>query len=146
MTSMPALPNVLNRSSSSSEEVISAGSSSLTSSYSRYPFSLPMLISCRTSSYFSSSAVFNVVLYSLRQSFNLLSQMMLLVEQGIDRLAVFGRSQSLQTVDFTLDGRALALPAQPFQAARAVSQPPIIYERRGLPAGNSCDELNVHCT
>ena len=35
MTSMPALPNVLNRSSSSSEEVISDGSSSFTSSYSR---------------------------------------------------------------------------------------------------------------
>ena len=34
-TSMPALPNVLNRSSSSSDEVISDGSSSLTSSYSR---------------------------------------------------------------------------------------------------------------
>ena len=34
-TSMPALPNVLNKSSSSSDEVISAGSSSLTSSYSR---------------------------------------------------------------------------------------------------------------
>jgi len=34
-TSMPALPNVLNRSSSSSDEVMSAGSSSLTSSYRR---------------------------------------------------------------------------------------------------------------
>src|SRR5215831_641625 len=54
MTSMPALPNVLNRSSSSSEDVISDGSSSLTSSYRRYPFSFPMLISWRTSSYFSS--------------------------------------------------------------------------------------------
>src|SRR4051812_3556617 len=54
MTSIPALPNVLNRSSSSSDDVISDGRSSLTSSYSRYPFSLPILISCRTSSYFSS--------------------------------------------------------------------------------------------
>ena len=53
-TSMPALPNVLNRSSSSSDDVMSAGSSSLTSSYSRYPFSLPMAMSCLTSSYFSS--------------------------------------------------------------------------------------------
>src|SRR5215212_1354013 len=53
-TSMPALPNVLNRSSSSSEDVMSAGRSSLTSSYSRYPFSLPMEMSCLTSSYFSS--------------------------------------------------------------------------------------------
>ena len=35
MTSMPALPNVLKRSSSSSDEVISEGSSSFTSSYSR---------------------------------------------------------------------------------------------------------------
>src|SRR6185503_12497234 len=33
---------------------MSAGSSSLTSSYSRYPFSLPMEMSCLTSSYFSS--------------------------------------------------------------------------------------------
>ena len=53
-TSMPALPNVLNRSSNSSDEVISDGNSSLTSSYRRYPFSLPMLMSCRTSSYLSS--------------------------------------------------------------------------------------------
>ncbi len=35
MTSMPALPNVLKRSSSSSEDVISDGSSSFTSSYRR---------------------------------------------------------------------------------------------------------------
>ena len=54
-TSMPALPNAVNSSSSSSGVVMSRGSSSFISAESRYPFSLPISISCRTSSYRSSS-------------------------------------------------------------------------------------------
>src|SRR5215470_6220682 len=54
---MPLRSNVVSRSSISSDECTSAGSESFTSSYSRYPRSLPMAMSCRTASYFSSKPV-----------------------------------------------------------------------------------------
>src|SRR5215469_7282629 len=54
---MPLRSNVVSRSSISSEECTSAGSESFTSSYSRYPRPLPMAMSCRTASYFSSKPV-----------------------------------------------------------------------------------------
>src|SRR5229473_8623255 len=51
---MPLRSNVVRRSSISSEECTSAGSESFTSSYRRYPRSLPTAMSWRTASYFSS--------------------------------------------------------------------------------------------
>ena len=57
-TSMPAAWNVLNRSSSSSDEVTSAGRHSLISSKRRKPFSLPTRISWRISSERSSMGGF----------------------------------------------------------------------------------------
>src|SRR6266436_5975823 len=51
---MPLRSNVVRRSSISSEECTSAGRESFTSSYRRYPRSLPTAISWRTASYFSS--------------------------------------------------------------------------------------------
>src|SRR5208283_5153399 len=54
---MPLRSNVVRRSSISSEECTSAGRESFTSSYSRYPRSLPTAISWRTASYFSSKPV-----------------------------------------------------------------------------------------
>src|SRR6266849_11175332 len=52
---LPLRSNVVSRSSISSDECTSAGSESFTSSYSRYPRSLPTAMSWRTASYFSSS-------------------------------------------------------------------------------------------
>src|SRR6266436_9842132 len=54
---MPLRSNVVRRSSISSEECTSAGRESFTSSYRRYPRSLPTAISWRTASYFSSKPV-----------------------------------------------------------------------------------------
>src|SRR3982751_6374766 len=122
---MPALPNVLNRSSSSSEDVMSAGSSSLTSSYSRYPFSLPMEMSCLTSSYFSSidnamsscaplrrsqipepsirEPIVCAGLPRLHQRLDLLLQQLFARPEGVDFRLVLGRPLLLEPVDFTLD-------------------------------------------
>src|SRR2546425_6412665 len=96
---MPALPKALNRSSSSSDEVISDGSSSFTSSYNRYPFSLPTLISWRTSSYFSS---IDKVIPPLRQSLNQTAQIAFFGQERIDVAALRG-ALALKAIDLTLD-------------------------------------------
>src|SRR5215510_13849981 len=141
MTSMPALPKVLKRSSSSSEEVISEGSSSLTSSYSRYPFSLPILISCRTSSYFSSIDIY-MVPQRLRNLLDLVQEINLFPPQRVNLVSVLARPHRLKPIDLALDGCALTLPTQPFERPGA-------FERgcRGGRGGcNTRHELQAYCT
>src|SRR6266481_3866404 len=65
---MPLRSNVVRRSSISSEECTSAGRESFTSSYRRYPRSLPTAISWRTASYFSSKPVAATALLPLPES------------------------------------------------------------------------------
>src|SRR4026208_1398257 len=104
---MPALPKVLNRSSSSSDEVMSAGSNSLTSSYRRYPFSLPIVISCRIPSYFSPMTK---AVVSLVQFLEPPEQLLLAFPQRHER-AVRDFRALLEPVDFVLYGGAFAVYA-----------------------------------
>src|SRR5207249_2686541 len=141
MTSMPALPKVLKRSSSSSEEVISEGSSSLTSSYSRYPFSLPILISCRTSSYFSSIDIY-VFPQVLSNLLNLVQEIYLLPPQRVNFVSMLARPYRLEPVNLALNGRPFTLPAQPFQGPSALER----WRRRGRGGGDTGHELQTYCT
>src|SRR3989304_8547588 len=133
-TSMPALPTVLNRSASSSEDVMSAGSSSLTSSYSRYPFSLPIEMSCLTSSYFSSidngMSSWNCGGLPgdprgrgwLLHSVYLLRQIVHSTKECVHLHVVPRGSGRLQPIDLALDLGALAIQPQPFQDPHAIGR------------------------
>src|SRR5262245_50829415 len=159
MTSIPALPKVLKRSSSSSEDVISDGRSSLTSSYSRYPFSLPMLISCRTSSYFSSIDIHSSSTRAvtprrdgltgpppgpscLAEFLDTVQQIFLLLPERVNFLSVPARPLPLEPVDFALNRRTLPLPPEPLQRMGTGDR----GGRRVRRGGDAGYELGVHST
>src|SRR5437773_453974 len=102
-----------------------------------------MLISCRTSSYFSSidkrvlrASHAASAAITLCQFVDALCQVAFLVEQQVDPIAVMGGPQILQPVDLPLNGRPLTFPSQPFQQSRAIDQP---GDRGRLLPGNTRD-------
>src|SRR5437764_14783473 len=98
-----------------------------------------MLISCRTSSYFSSIDKF----LSLRQCLNLARQRVFAVEQHIDLAAVLDSTQLLEPVDLALDLGPLPVEPKPFQGLNAVTDD---FCRRGGISRDSGDQLGVHST
>src|ERR1700738_1469783 len=105
-----------------------------------------MLISCRTSSYFSSIAKRASNKSGPRPPaplvFNPMQQVLFFPPQGVNFVSMLAGAELLQPVDFALDGRTFALPPQPFDGPGA-------FDGRGRGSrvsGDTGDELGVHST
>src|SRR4249920_37841 len=97
-----------------------------------------MLMSCRTSSYFSSIDIQN----PLRQFLDPMHQVFLLQPERFDFPLVPERAELLETVDFPLDGCSLTFPPEPLQRTGT-------FEWGGRRVGRGCNarhELGVHRT
>src|ERR1700738_3849910 len=105
-----------------------------------------MLISCRTSSYFSSIAKRASNKSGPRPPaplvFNPMQQVLFFLPQGVNFVSMLTGAELLQPVDFALDGGALALPPQPFNGPGALHG----RGRRGGLSSDAGDELGVQRT
>src|SRR3954463_11141045 len=103
-----------------------------------------MLMSCRTSSYFSS--IDKRSLLWLRQFFDPLRKRALLIQEQVDFLTVCAQPQTLEPFDFALQRGTFPFAAQPFEDASAFCQISGTRHGGGVLACDARDKLGAHCT
>src|ERR1700738_3241359 len=102
-----------------------------------------MLISCRTSSYFSSIDIqWSSSSSRLVQVFDPVQEVLLSQPQRVDFMVVAGRAQFLEPVDFPLDGRPVPLPPDTLERAGTLER----GCRGGGCGGDAGYQLGVHST
>src|SRR5580765_3405806 len=102
-----------------------------------------MLMSCRTSSYFSS--IDKRSLLWLRQFFDTLRKRALLIQEQVDFVTMCAQPQALEPVDLALERGTFAFAAQPFEDAGAFCQISGASHWGGVLAGDARDKLGAHC-